>query len=140
LINLHGFFNRHVPPYCEQYMEMVRHDHEIVNLELPGRHIRTQYVNQEHGVALRLQQSRTLDRLRGGEKRTSRPYDPIGARIASRFRHSQGLKAQPLYNAVRHDLKSCPGVSTFPKEMFLPCNDWASLNGPRFRSVIQYLC
>jgi hypothetical protein len=107
-----AFSYRHVSPYGQQYVQVVRHDHEIVDLELPGRHIGTQYVHQEHGVALRLQQSRTLDRFCGGEKRARRSHNRIGARIASRFRHSQGLKAQPLHSAVRHDLKSCPDTSS----------------------------
>jgi mono/diheme cytochrome c family protein len=73
-------------------------------------------VHQEHGVALRLQQWRTLARLCGGHKRTSRSHNPIGTRIASRFRHPQGLKAQPPCTAVRHDLKSCP--DTWAKACF----------------------
>ena len=84
---LHRSFDRHLPPYSEQQVEMVRHDHKVVDSEPSGRHIGTEDVNQKQGVALRLQQRAPAASLCGGEERTRRVGDSLGIGVASGFGH-----------------------------------------------------
>ena len=51
---------------------MIRHDHEVVQLERMFRDKRTQYIDQEFGIPLRLQQAPAHARLRRREKGASR--------------------------------------------------------------------
>jgi hypothetical protein len=55
LINGIAFSTVMSRPIVSKYVQVVGHDHESVDAELSGRHIGSQYVNEKHGIALRLQ-------------------------------------------------------------------------------------
>jgi hypothetical protein len=56
----------------DEQMHVIRHDDEIVQLELPRGDVRTQNVNQEHCIAFRLEQAPPHARLGGREKGSGR--------------------------------------------------------------------
>jgi len=55
LDQLHGLLDGHVDADCDQQMHMVGHDHKVMESEFASRHIRTQRVDHQRGVAFRLQ-------------------------------------------------------------------------------------
>lgn len=72
LDELHGPFNGRIACDREQQMQVVRHDDEIVQLEFSRRNVGTQHVDQQQGIALRLEQGPPHAGGCGGEKRARR--------------------------------------------------------------------
>src|ERR1039457_2059355 len=88
-------------------MHMVWHDYEIMQLEFSRRHIRSQHVDEQRRVPLRLQQGSAHAHFRRNKKCTRRAEDLARISIAERCCHKQGLKPGSfLCYAAR--LKSCP--------------------------------
>ena len=57
LDELHGLFNGHIPANSHEQMQVIGHDHEIVQKKFPCRHLRPQDVDQKHGISFGLEQS-----------------------------------------------------------------------------------
>jgi len=68
LDQLHGFFDGHIVADLDQKMDVIGHDHEIVQLEAMLSDKRTQCIDEKGGIALRLQQSLAHARLCRREK------------------------------------------------------------------------
>jgi len=68
LDQLHGFFDGHIVADLDQEMDVIGHDHEIVQLEATLGDKRTQYIDEKGGIALRLQQAATHTGLCRREK------------------------------------------------------------------------
>jgi hypothetical protein len=84
---LHGLLDGHVRTDRYQEVQVIGHDHEVMEPEFPGRYVRTQHVDHQRGVAFRLQQGKSLAGLRSGEERTCRTRYLIRAGISRRFGH-----------------------------------------------------
>jgi len=54
LDELHGLFDRHVAGHLNQEVNVIRHDNEIKQLEFALRDKRTQHIDEQLRIALRL--------------------------------------------------------------------------------------
>ena len=70
LDQLHSLFNRHVVVDGQQQMQMIGHDDKIVQFKLALRNKRTQYINEQLRIALRLQEPASHACSRRYKKRT----------------------------------------------------------------------
>ena len=71
LFDRHGVFNR------QQEMHMIRHDHEVVKLEFPFSHQRSEDIDQKPSIPFRLQQAAAHACFGGCKKDTSRVKDVL---------------------------------------------------------------
>src|SRR5260221_465500 len=68
LNELHGFLNGHVAAYRDQQVHVIWHDYKVMNAEFSRGGVRTQHIDHQCSVALRLDQRATLTRLRSCEE------------------------------------------------------------------------
>src|SRR4029077_155504 len=94
---LNRAFNARIPVNSEEHMEMVRHHHEFVQLELAGQGVGPQDVNKKLGFVLRLKKSPIHIGLTSGEKRPHTRYDLPTVRLSRELYHAQRLKPEFYY-------------------------------------------
>ena len=87
---LHRLFDGHIVADLHQKMDVVGHDHEIVQLEAMLGDKRTQDFDEKVGIALRLQQTAAHARFCRGEKDARRVEDVGRSGITGWMRHSRG--------------------------------------------------
>jgi hypothetical protein len=79
-------------------MEVVRHHHEFVQLELAGQGIRPKHVNKKFSFVLRLKKETPHVGLRPGKKRPHPGYDIPPVRLSRELYHTQRLKPEFYYH------------------------------------------
>jgi hypothetical protein len=78
-------------------MEMVRHHHELVQLELAGQGVRPKHVNKKLGFILRLKKESAHVGLTSGEERPlAGDYIPA-IRLSCELYHTQRLNPEFYY-------------------------------------------
>jgi len=87
---LRGFFNGHIPTDCHEQMQVIRHDHEIMQEEFPRRHTGSQHVDQKHGIAFGLEDASSHAGFGGRKENTRRTQRVPGASVAGGYCHSRG--------------------------------------------------
>ncbi len=50
LNKLHCFFNCHIAGNCHEQVEMIGHDHKVMQLKFSCRHVPTQYFDQKQSI------------------------------------------------------------------------------------------
>ena len=77
---LHRAFNARIPVNSQEHVEVVRHDHEIVQLELASQGIGPKHINKKLGFILCLEEWSIHIGLTSGEKRPLSRDDitPVG--------------------------------------------------------------
>ena len=87
---LHSLFNCHLITDFNQKVDVIWHDYEIKQFEFVFRDKRSQYVDEETGVAFRLQESSAHARARRREKDARWTEDVSWHGVACWMRHGRG--------------------------------------------------
>jgi hypothetical protein len=87
---LHGLFNGRVTLNRNQQMHMVRHDDEVPYLKTASRNAGSQYVDEQHGIAVRLQKSPPHARFGCNEERARIRCAGGRADVSEGFCHRRG--------------------------------------------------